>query len=165
MEEKMQGIRASDLVVGYEGKSVLKDVNFWVRPGQILTLIGPNGSGKSTLLKSITRQLKTIAGQVYLAEGTMDAYTDAALAKQMAMVTTERISPELMTCRDVVCNRTLSLYRQIWGMGKEDEEKVQKALGSLHALEVADLAFCQGQRSDKDSALCLPGRSVRNQRY
>ena len=74
MEEKMQGIRASDLVVGYEGKSVLKDVNFWVRPGQILTLIGPNGSGKSTLLKSITRQLKTIAGQVYLAEGTMDAY-------------------------------------------------------------------------------------------
>lgn len=43
MEEKMQGIRASDLVVGYEGKSVLKDVNFWVRPGQILTLIGPNG--------------------------------------------------------------------------------------------------------------------------
>ena len=82
MEEKMQGIRASDLVVGYEGKSVLKNVNFWVRPGQILTLIGPNGSGKSTLLKSITRQLKTIAGQVYLAEGTMDAYTDAALAKQ-----------------------------------------------------------------------------------
>ena len=86
MEEKMQGIRASDLVVGYEGKSVLKDVNFWVRPGQILTLIGPNGSGKSTLLKSITRQLKTIAGQVYLAEGTMDAYTDAALAKQMATI-------------------------------------------------------------------------------
>ena len=51
MEEKMQGIRASDLVVGYEGKSVLKDVNFWVRPGQILTLIGPNGSGTSTLSK------------------------------------------------------------------------------------------------------------------
>ena len=138
MEEKMQGIRASDLVVGYEGKSVLKEVNFWVRPGQILTLIGPNGSGKSTLLKSITRQLKTIAGQVYLAEGTMDAYTDAALAKQMAMVTTERISPELMTCRDVVATGRYPYTGRFGVLGKEDEEKVQKALESLHALEVAD---------------------------
>ena len=138
MEEKMQGIRASDLVVGYEGKSVLKDVNFWVRPGQILTLIGPNGSGKSTLLKSITRQLKTIAGPVYLAEGTMDAYTDAALAKQMAMVTTERISPELMTCRDVVATGRYPYTGRFGVLGKEDEEKVQKALESLHALEVAD---------------------------
>lgn len=149
MEEKMQGIRASDLVVGYEGKSVLKDVNFWVRPGQILTLIGPNGSGKSTLLKSITRQLKTIAGQVYLAEGTMDAYTDAALAKQMAMVTTERISPELMTCRDVVATGRYPYTGRFGVLGKEDEEKVQKALGSLHALEVADRLFAKvsdGQR-------------------
>ena len=149
MEEKMQGIRASDLVVGYEGKSVLKDVNFWVRPGQILTLIGPNGSGKSTLLKSITRQLKTIAGQVYLAEGTMDAYTDAALAKQMAMVTTERISPELMTCRDVVATGRYPYTGRFGVLGKEDEEKVQKALESLHALEVADRLFAKvsdGQR-------------------
>ena len=143
MEEKMQGIRASDLVVGYEGKSVLKDVNFWVRPGQILTLIGPNGSGKSTLLKSITRQLKTIAGQVYLAEGTMDAYTDAALAKQMAMVTTERISPELMTCRDVVATGRYPYTGRFGVLGKEDEEKVQKALESLHALEVADRLFAK----------------------
>lgn len=149
MEEKMQGIRASDLVVGYEGKSVLKDVNFWVRPGQILTLIGPNGSGKSTLLKSITRQLKTIAGQVYLAEGTMDAYTDAALAKQMAMVTTERISPELMTCRDVVATGRYPYTGRFGVLGKEDEEKVQKALESLHALEVADRLLAKvsdGQR-------------------
>lgn len=149
MEEKMQGIRASDLVVGYEGKSVLKDVNFWVRPGQILTLIGPNGSGKTTLLKSITRQLKTIAGQVYLAEGTMDAYTDAALAKQMAMVTTERISPELMTCRDVVATGRYPYTGRFGVLGKEDEEKVQKALESLHALEVADRLFAKvsdGQR-------------------
>lgn len=159
MEEKMQGIRASDLVVGYEGKSVLKDVNFWVRPGQILTLIGPNGSGKSTLLKSITRQLKTIAGQVYLAEGTMDAYTDAALAKQMAMVTTERISPELMTCRDVVATGRYPYTGRFGVLGKEDEEKVQKALESLHALEVADRLFAkvsdgQRQRVMLASAIC-----------
>ena len=120
-----------------------------MRPGQILTLIGPNGSGKSTLLKSITRQLKTIAGQVYLAEGTMDAYTDAALAKQMAMVTTERISPELMTCRDVVATGRYPYTGRFGVLGKEDEEKVQKALESLHALEVADRLFAKvsdGQR-------------------
>ena len=164
MEEKMQGIRASDLVVGYEGKSVLKDVNFWVRPGQILTLIGPNGSGKSTLLKSITRQLKTIAGQVYLAEGTMDAYTDAALAKQMAMVTTERISPELMTCRDVVATGRYPYTGRFGVLGKEDEEKVQEAWKVCMHLRW-QTGFLPRSATDKDSASCLPGRSVRNQRY
>ena len=40
--------------------------NLSVRPGEILTLIGPNGSGKSTILKTITKQLKTIGGSVFL---------------------------------------------------------------------------------------------------
>ena len=50
------------MTVGYDGKPLIKEIEIKVSRGEILTLIGPNGAGKSTILKSITRQLKTIAG-------------------------------------------------------------------------------------------------------
>lgn len=37
---------------------VLKDVNFNLKEGEILTLLGPSGSGKSTILNILTN-LKT----------------------------------------------------------------------------------------------------------
>ena len=47
-----------DMAVGYQGKTLIHDINIGIDKGEIVTLIGPNGSGKSTILKSITKQLK-----------------------------------------------------------------------------------------------------------
>ena len=44
-------LRAARL--GYEGRTVLADLNLKVGPGESVGLHGPNGSGKSTLLKSL----------------------------------------------------------------------------------------------------------------
>ena len=52
--------------MGYDGKPLIREINIQLKNGEILTLIGPNGAGKSTILKSITRQLATISGTVYL---------------------------------------------------------------------------------------------------
>ncbi len=40
-----------DLSVGYNGNSLIHDINIGINKGEIVTLIGPNGSGKSTILK------------------------------------------------------------------------------------------------------------------
>ena len=47
-----------------EGKPVLKDVSFKVRPGEKLLLAGPPGSGKSTVLKLILRFYEPEKGTV-----------------------------------------------------------------------------------------------------
>ncbi len=49
----MEQIRVENLTLGYEGKTVLRDLSFTVHTGDYLCIIGENGSGKSTLMKAI----------------------------------------------------------------------------------------------------------------
>ena len=48
----------------FGGLSVLRDVTFSVRPGEIVGLIGPNGAGKTTLFNIATGFLEPTAGEV-----------------------------------------------------------------------------------------------------
>ena len=66
--------------------------------GEILTLIGPNGAGKSTILKSITKQLALLGGTVYLGEQDIGQMSGNELSQNMAVVLTEKLRTEMMTC-------------------------------------------------------------------
>ena len=46
-------IRCENVSVGYEGQTVIKDLNCRIESGDYLCIVGENGSGKSTLVKSI----------------------------------------------------------------------------------------------------------------
>ena len=91
-----------DLSVGYNGNSLIHDINIGINKGEIVTLIGPNGSGKSTILKSITRQLKVVGGNVFFDDTSLLKLPYKELASKMAVVLTDRIKTELMTCHDIV---------------------------------------------------------------
>ena len=91
-----------DLAVGYQGKALIHDINFGICKGEIVTLIGPNGSGKSTILKSITRQLRLVGGKVFFDDTSLTNISYKELSSRMAVVLTERIRTELMTCHDIV---------------------------------------------------------------
>lgn len=59
-------LEARNLGKYYSGIPAVKDVNFVVRPGDILGILGPNGSGKSTTVSMITCLLEPTTGQVLL---------------------------------------------------------------------------------------------------
>ena len=139
----------SDLAVGYNGKALIHDINFSIEKGEIVTLIGPNGSGKSTILKSITRQLKIISGKVWVASEELEKIHQRELAKKMAVVLTERMKPELMTCRDVVSTGRYPYTGRLGLLSEEDEAIVTAAMERVHALELSDRDFnaiSDGQR-------------------
>lgn len=46
-------LRAEHMSVSYNGKEVVRDVNFSLREGEILGIVGESGSGKSTIIKCI----------------------------------------------------------------------------------------------------------------
>ena len=42
-------IKCENVSIGYEGQTVVKDLNFAIEKGDYLCIVGENGSGKSTL--------------------------------------------------------------------------------------------------------------------
>jgi zinc transport system ATP-binding protein len=52
------------LSAGYDGRTVLKEVNLIVHRSDFLGIIGPNGGGKTTLMKCILGLLKPTAGEI-----------------------------------------------------------------------------------------------------
>jgi ABC-type Mn2+/Zn2+ transport system ATPase subunit len=59
-------VSVRDLVAGYGGEPVLRDVTFELERGQALCVLGPNGGGKTTLFRALTGELPA-AGTVELA--------------------------------------------------------------------------------------------------
>jgi branched-chain amino acid transport system ATP-binding protein/neutral amino acid transport system ATP-binding protein len=61
----MSLLRVEDVVAGYSAADeVLRGVDLFVDPGEIVGVIGPNGAGKSTLLKTIAGLLKPGRGHI-----------------------------------------------------------------------------------------------------
>ena len=65
----MELIRAEDLSLGYEGRSILEHLSFTVGAGDYLCIIGENGSGKTTLMRTLLGLREPLAGRVTFGGG------------------------------------------------------------------------------------------------
>lgn len=142
-------LETEKLSVGYDGKPLIRDVCLQVQRGKIVTLIGPNGSGKSTILKTIVGQLSKVSGTVLLESIPMERCSQKDIARRMAILMTERVHPELMTCYDVVSTGRYPYTGALGLLGKEDKRIVEESLELVHGLDMADRPFdaiSDGQR-------------------
>jgi len=148
-----------NLVVGYHNTPLIRDICLSVQAGQILALIGPNGSGKSTILKSITRHLATLGGVVSLSGQDIQAMAGKELATKLAVVLTDRIRPDLMTCREVVETGRYPYSGYFGHLSSTDHAAVTTALSQVNALDLSERDFSaisdgQRQRVMLARALC-----------
>ena len=62
-------ITCEHVCLGYDGQTVLRDVNFTVSRGDLLCVVGENGSGKSTLIKGLLGLKAPEQGSITLGDG------------------------------------------------------------------------------------------------
>ena len=141
MENRQIHIRLDDLSAGYDRVPLVRNLLVDIERGEIVSLIGPNGSGKSTVLKTLVRQLAPVGGTVLLSGRDMAKMAEADTAKQMAVVLTDRVRAELMTCYDIVAMGRYPYTGRFGRLEPEDEEKVEEAIRLVHAEEIGSRSF------------------------
>ena len=57
-------LRLTGGAVGYDGRPVLRDVDFTLCSGEVVTLLGANGSGKSTLVRALLGLVPLLSGRL-----------------------------------------------------------------------------------------------------
>lgn len=147
-----------NLSVGYNGRAIIRDINLSLHKGEILTLIGPNGSGKSTILKSITRHLQTLGGVVYIDNESISSMSYKKSARRMAVVLTDKVQPELMTCADVVGAGRYPYTGYFGTLTEQDHQVVNESLSRVHALDLRDKYF--GSISDGQCQRIMLARAI-----
>ena len=74
MEEESIVLRTEGLVKRYGKRTVVSDVSFHVRQGEIVGLLGPNGAGKTTSFYMTTGLVLPNGGHIYLGDHEVTDY-------------------------------------------------------------------------------------------
>lgn len=74
MAEESIVLRSEGLVKRYGKRTVVNDVSFYVRQGEIVGLLGPNGAGKTTSFYMTTGLVIPNAGHIYLGDEEVTNY-------------------------------------------------------------------------------------------
>lgn len=133
MELKVEGLN-----VNYDDKKILKDISFYVKNGEIVTIIGPNGSGKSTLIKSISRYLKPESGNIYLNKVNIKQINTKEIARNLAILPQVKGVSSDISIEELVSYGRFPHLKFGKKLGSEDKEIISWALEKTGLLEMKD---------------------------
>lgn len=80
-------IHVNELFKSFDQQTVLKDVNFQVKKGEIIGLIGPNGAGKTTFIRILNGVIKQDKGSIEI--NGLDPLKDGDDIRKMSGIVTE----------------------------------------------------------------------------
>lgn len=151
-------ISFSNLDLGYQNKTVLKNINLEIPQGSITALLGPNGCGKSTLLKSILRIITPSKGEVRWQGEDIRNIDTKYLSTQIALLPQIQPIPEGITVKTLV-SYGRSPYTGFWGnVKKSDEDIIKKVMREVGIFDLQDSIISElsgGQRQRAWLAMVL----------
>ena len=121
-------IRLKNLTIGYGANVLLRDISADFPSGQLVALLGRNGTGKSTLLRVMAGLIPKLGGEIFLSGKRQTDMNLAERARQVSMVTTERIRIPYLRCKDLVALGRSPYTNWIGRMRSEDEAEIEQAL-------------------------------------
>lgn len=140
--------RSSGLSAGYDGRTVLHDIDLTVYENDFLGIIGPNGGGKTTLIKCILGLLKPTAGKI--------TYNISTMGYLPQYNTIDRKFP--ISVEEVILSGLSSKKSLISRFTDEQREKVRSTITRMGLEGLESRAI--GQLSGGQLQRALLGRAI-----
>jgi iron complex transport system ATP-binding protein len=130
-------LEAHELVVHRGRAPILHGVSLTLAEGEALALVGPNAAGKSTLVRALAGLLPAQAGEVRIEGRALTAWPREALAKAVALVTSDDEGAAPLSVRERVALGRFPHRGPFRAFTAEDEAAVDRA---LEQTDIAPLA-------------------------
>lgn len=151
-------LEARGLAFGYPGRTIGRDVDLSLRPGEIICLLGPNGSGKTTLFKTLLGLLPSHGGEVRLGGDLIARMPRREIARRVAYVPQAHAAHFPFKLLDMVVMGRAAHLGIFAAPSAKDRER---ALAALDLLGIADLAAAEYTRlSGGQRQLALIARAI-----
>ncbi len=121
-------ISGNNLNISYGENLIIKDLDFNVKKGQVVSIIGPNGSGKSTLIRVLSRYLKLKSGEIILNGKNIYSFPNKEIAKEIAILPQVKNVTDDITVEGLVSYGRYPHIRFGKRIEKKDKEVIQWAI-------------------------------------
>ena len=138
--------------------TIIEDITFEVRKGEIFGLVGPNGSGKSTLLLLLAGLRKPTRGEVTFNGVNLAHINRRETAQQIALVAQQLDTTDRLSVRETVELGRTPWLGPITPFGEADRKIVEDALvetGVAHLAERQWQTLSGGERQRAHIARAL----------
>ena len=121
-------LEAREVHVARGRAAVLHGVSLSLASGEALALVGPNAAGKSTLLRTLAGLLPAAQGAVLLDARPLQAWPRGAMARALALVTSEDEGPGTLAVEDRVALGRYPYRGPFQPLREEDRAAIRRAL-------------------------------------
>ena len=146
-------LRCNGLQIGYKGKALMPPIDVALHAGEAVALVGANGSGKTTLFKTLTGNLKPIAGSVELCGKPLSDYSPNERAKLFSLVLTEKPDDLFLKVFDIVAAGRYPHSGLLAKLCDEDYEMIKAKLQVTGVLELIDRDFVSLSDGEKQKVM------------
>ncbi|WP_166153036.1 ABC transporter ATP-binding protein [Occultella kanbiaonis] len=131
-------LQGRGLVVGYDDREVLHELDVQIPDGAFTVIIEPNACGKSTLLKTLARLLPPSAGQVVLDGHSIHQQRSKDVARVLGLLPQSPFAPDGITVAELVARGRSPHQNLISRWSHEDQAAVNAALAATGVGDLRD---------------------------
>jgi iron complex transport system ATP-binding protein len=146
-------LEISRVSCGYGARTVLSNISFSIRDGEILCLLGPNGVGKTTLFKTILGFLRLQGGAILLDGENICRWPRERLARAIGYVPQVHTPPFPFRVLDVVTMGRTAHMGAFAAPSKKDIMVAERAIETLNIGYLRDRIYTEISGGERQMVL------------
>lgn len=134
-------LRVENLNFSYGNREILKDINFFVEKGELVSVLGQNGVGKSTLFRCILGILNDYTGKIVVCGDDVRKLDPKTIAGRIAYIPQSQYPTFNYSVFDMVLMGTTGQFSAISTPGKKHTEEAENALEQMGIADLRNRGF------------------------